>query len=105
MKPTKSHNVEPTDQELQLFEALKNNPEILEQFTAIMQKFNQEVASGMDAYEAECHVIESVQKVGRTMIAKWAENTQIEAVQKACKSEDVIKNGKKNSTGIAPSEK
>ena len=105
MRPKKSHNVELSDQELQLVEALKENPEMLDQFTSITQKFNQEIESGMDAYEAECHVIKSIQEVGRTMISKWAEITQAEAVQQACESEDIIKNGKKNSTGIAPSDK
>ena len=105
MRPKKSHNVELSDQEFQLFEALKGNPEMLDQFASNTQKFNQEVESGMDAHEAECHVIKSIQEVGRSMISKWAERTQDEAVKKACSSEETIKNGKKNSTGIAPSAK
>lgn len=105
MKPQNTHNVELSDQELQLIEALKENPEMLEQLSSITQKFNQEVESGMDAHQAECHVIKSIQEVGRSMISKWAEKTQIEAVKDACESENIIKNGKKNSTGIAPSDK
>ena len=105
MSPKKSHNVELSDEEFQLIEALKENPEMLEQLASITQKFNHEVESGMDAHEAECHVIKSIQEVGRSMISNWAEKTQTEAVKKACKAEDTIKNGKKNSTGIAPSDK
>lgn len=105
MKPNKSHNVELSDKEFKLIEALKENPEMLDQLGSITQKFNEEVESGMDAHEAECHVIKSIQEVGRSMISKWAERTQVEAVSDACSSEDKIKNGKKNFTGIAPSDK
>lgn len=104
MKPKESYNVELSDQELQLIESLKENPEMLDQLTSITQKFNQEVESGMDAHQAECHVIESIQEIGKSMISKWAEKTQTEAVKEACESENIIKNGKKNSTGIAPSD-
>ncbi|MFT5905594.1 MAG: hypothetical protein ACI9E1_001192, partial [Cryomorphaceae bacterium] len=45
MKQKKSHDVELSDQEFQLIEALKENPEMLDQFTSITQKFNQEVES------------------------------------------------------------
>jgi hypothetical protein len=83
----KSHDVELSDQEFQLIEALKENPEMLDQFTSITQKFNQEVESGMDAHEAECHVIKSIQELGRSMISKWAQKTQTEAVKEACRSE------------------
>jgi hypothetical protein len=102
MKQKKSHDVELSDQEFQLIEALKESPEMLDQFTSITQKFNQEVENGMDAHEAECHVIKSIQEVGRSMISKWAQKTQTEAVKEACQSEKIIRNGKKNSTGIAP---
>ncbi len=59
---------------------------MLDQFTSITQKFNQEVESGMDAHEAERHVIKSIQEVGRSMISKWAQKTQTEAVKEACRS-------------------
>ncbi len=105
MNPKKSHNVDLSDKEFELFEALKVNPEMLEQLGSITQKFNKEVEGGMDAYEAECHVTESIREIGRSMISNWAERTQDEAVSEACNSAQTIKNGKKNSTGIAPSEK
>ncbi len=105
MRTNKSHTVELSDRELQLIESLKENPEMLDQFTSITQKFNAEIENGMDAHEAECHVIKSIKEVGRSMISKWAEKAQLEAVAQACSSEETIKNGKKNSTGIAPSAK
>ena len=95
MKPRKSHNLDLSDEEFQLIEALKENPEMLEQFSSITQKFNQEVEGGMDAHQAECHVIKSIQEIGRSMISKWAQRTQTEAVSDACKSDGIIKHGKK----------
>lgn len=105
MKPNKSHNVELSDKEFKLIEALKENPEMLDELTSVTQKFNEDVDNGMDAHEAECHVIKSIQEIGKSMITRWAEKTQDKAVEKATSSADIIKNGKKNSTGIAPSDK
>ncbi len=82
MKQKKSHDVELSDQEFQLIEALKENPEMLDQFTSITQKFNQEVESGMDAHEAERHVIKSIQEVGRSMISNGLRKPKLKQSKK-----------------------
>ena len=105
MSQDKSHNVNLTDTEFKLIEALQGDPELIEEFTAATQKLNHEVAQGMDAYQAELHIAKTVQEIGRKMIGKWATKTQQEAVEEATDAPDNIKHGKKNSTGIAPSEK
>ena len=105
MNEKKSHNVELSEKEFQLIQALKANPEMLDQITSVTESFNDEVANGMDAYEAECHVIKAISKIGRSMISNWAEQTQDQAVEQATKNSNIIKHGKKNSTGIAPLEK
>lgn len=104
MNTNKSHNVELSEKEFQLIEALKQNPEMLDEFTAVTEEFNAEVDNGMDAYEAECHIIKSIQEIGRSMMTKWAKQAQQTAVSDATSTSEIIKNGKKNSTGIAHSE-
>ena len=105
MNEKKSHNVDLSEEEFQLIQALKANPAMLNQLTSVTEKFNEEVANGMDAYEAECHVIKAISEIGRSMISNRAEQTQEQAVEEATKSANVIKHGKKNSTGTAPLEK
>ena len=105
MNEKKSHQVNLSETEFELFESLKDKPELLEQLTSISKQFSQEVANGMDANEAECHVVKAVGEIGKSMLSSWAESTQDAAVQKAKQSADLIKQGKKNATGIAPSEK
>jgi hypothetical protein len=58
----------------------------------------------MDAHQAELNAIESVQKLGKAMMEQWAQRTQNEKIEEAMRDPDLIKNGKKNSTGIAPLE-
>lgn len=94
-----------SDAEFKLVEALQGDPEMIEEFTAATQNLNHEVAHGMDAYQAESHIVKTVQEIGRKMIKKWAQKTQQEAVAEATTARNNIKHGKKNSTGIAPSEK
>lgn len=102
MNEKKSHKVTLSEAEHQLFESLKGQPELLERLTSISKRFNQEVADGMDAYEAECHIIEAINQIGREMLSSWAEATQDAAVNEAIQSPDLIKHGKKNATGTAP---
>ena len=105
MNEKKSHTVDLSEEEFQLIQALKANPEMLNQLTSITAKFNEEVANGMDAYEAECHVIKAIAELGRSMISNWAEQTQEQAVEEVTKDSNVVKHGKKNSIGTAPSGK
>lgn len=104
MNPKQSHTVTVTDDQLRLLEAVKNSPVMLENLTRVLDNFNREVEDGMDAYTAESHIVEAVQEIGRSMIGQWAEKEQQVALDEVGKNSDQIKHGKKNSTGIAPSE-
>ena len=75
------------------------------QIKTIMQKFEDEIANGMDANEAEASLIESLQELGKSMMNQWAENTQQDTINQTKKEmPNLQKHSKKNSSGIAPSD-
>ena len=104
MSHKKSHTVTVTEDQLRLLKACEDSPALLEKLTGVLNRFNQEVDGGMDAYNAESHIVDAVREIGQSMIGQWADKAQKVALDEAAKEPDLIKNGKKNSTGIAPSE-
>ena len=94
-----------SEDESKLLEQLRSNPLMAEQFGQLMGRFEQEVSEGLDAHQAEEMAIEELQQLGRTLLGQWAKKTHHDAVEQA-KREDssLVGNGKKNSSGIAPSE-
>jgi hypothetical protein len=100
--PTPDHtSFHATSEEQRLLLQLRDNPLLAEQFKTIANKFEQEIANGMDAHQAEAAMIESLQELGKSMMHQWARNTQDQLV---AQSPQLQKHGKKNSTGTAPSE-
>jgi len=94
-----------TEEENALLSQLRANPIAAKRFRGIMSRFEQEVASGMDAHEAEMMVMEEVQQLGRSLLDQWAENTHKDTIEQArCDDPSLVGNGKKNSSGIPPSE-
>ena len=94
-----------TEEEHALLSQLRANPIAAKRFRAIMNRFEQEVASGMDAHEAEMMVIEEIQQLGRSLLDQWAKNTHKDAIEEARHDDpSLVGNVKKNSSGIRPSE-
>lgn len=104
MSPKKSHIVTVTEEQLRLLEAVENSPALLEKLTGVLDRFNQEVDGDMDAYAAESRIVDAVREIGQSMVGEWADKAQQAALHEAAKQTGHVKNGKKNSTGIAPSE-
>lgn len=94
-----------SEAEIKLLHQLRDNPLMGERLTHIMDRFEHDVAQGMDANQAEMMAIEEVQKLGQTMLNQWADKTkQIVLDQARCDDPTLKGNGKKNSGGIPPSE-
>jgi len=92
-------------QEIKLLEQMRAAPVMAEKFRQIMGRFEQEIASGTDANEAEMMVIEELRDLGRTLLGEWARTTHDKAVAAARAGEpDLIRHSKKNSTGTPPLE-
>lgn len=104
MNPKKSHLIEVSQAELEHLEALRKSPLRAEQVAEIFQRFEQETEAGMDAYQAELHVVEATRRLGKLMVGQWAEQTENEQSKQQSEKSGHVRNGKKNSTGEAPSE-
>ena len=95
--------LEPNLEEENLLRALRKNPLMAGQIQVIVSRFEQEVADGMNADEAEASLIKSLQELGVTMMEQWAHNTQKSALEKTRQDEPMPhKHSKKNSSGIPP---
>ena len=104
MNPNPTPNPESfhaTSEERLLLLQLRGNPLLAEQFKAIANQFEQEIANGMDAHQAEAAMILSLQQLGKSMMHQWAENTQDKLIEQ---SPELLKHCKKNSSGTPPSE-
>jgi len=74
---------------------LRSNPHFAQQMYAMTDEFRREVDSGMDANETETMLIESLQKLGNSMMHQWAETTQQTQVQKLKKEQKLHLHSKK----------
>ena len=100
-----NNQLEATPEEKKILRQLRENPIMGAQIKTIMQKFEDEIANGMDANEAEASLIESLQELGKSMMNQWAEKTQQDALKQAKEEMPSLqKHTKKNSNGIAPSD-
>jgi hypothetical protein len=97
--------LKPNSEEENLLRSLRNNPIMGAQIQAIVKRFEQEVADGMDAHQAEESLIQSLQELGVSMMGQWAQNTQKSSLEQALQDDPKLhKHSKKNSSGIPPLE-
>lgn len=80
-KPTPDHEpLEATPEVEIMLRQLRSNPLMAAQFQVITNKFEQEIANGMDAHQAEEAMIAALQELGKNLMLQWAENTQCDAL-------------------------
>lgn len=98
-------NAPPSGEEAKLLKQLRANPIFAARFQVLMDRFDEEVAAGMDAHQAEEMVIAELDGLGKSIMGQWAENTHARSLSEA-RADDptLVKSGKKNSGGIPPSE-
>jgi len=93
-----------TKAEKELLCKLRQNPYYADQIFALTEEFHREVENGMDADEAESLLIESLQKLGSSMMLQWADTTQSTQVAKLKEEQSLHNHSKKNSNGTLPLE-
>jgi hypothetical protein len=94
-----------SEEDSKLLAQLHANPILAARFRGLLNRFEGEVAAGMDAHQAEEMVIEELDQLGRSIMGQWADTTHEKTLTKTQESNpDVIKSGKKNSSGTPPSE-
>ena len=103
MKLKKSPPVNLTRSEEELLEAVRTDPMLAQHLTDVLKNFKKETDTGMDAYQAELHVVEATRDLGGMMLTQWAEQTERRHREDYSRDESLVKHGKKNSTGTAPS--
>lgn len=92
--------LEPTDSEKKLIKELRSNPLLADQINGLMAEFDDDIANGMSADEAEEKFVLTLQQLGQTMMQQWAQNTQREALRRAKEhAPGLVTHSKKNSTG------
>jgi len=97
--------LQPSIQEAKFLQQLRANPAMAERFGQIMERFEQEIASGGDANQAEMMVIEELRHLGQTMVVQWAGRVHQQAVAQAKEQNPALTNhAQKNCAGTVPSE-
>lgn len=93
-----------THEEQAILDAIRQNPALKGRFAKLLEDFNAEVSRGMDELEAETLITKMVRNIGADLVKDWAKHSDQGAVEDALDSDHVIKQGKKNASGIPPSE-
>lgn len=91
-------------EEQAILDAIRQNPALKGSFAKLVKDFNAEVGKGMNELEAETLITKMVRSLGADLVQDWATHSQQAAVEEALKSNPAVKQGKKNATGIPPSE-
>jgi len=105
--PAREEDMPPvTEEDAKLLKQLQNNPILAARLRVLMNRFEEEVAGGMDAHQAETMLIEELHQLGGSLMSQWADTTHQQRITEA-KANDpaLIKGGKKNSSGTPPSER
>lgn len=103
MDTNKPRTTEVTQAELKLLEACRRDPYFAGNLTYLLDRYQAETNTGMDANQAEMSIVDIVRAMGSRLLTQWGEQTHAEIAAKHFSNPDLIGNGKKNSAGIAPS--
>ena len=103
MDTNKPRTTEVTQAELELLEACRRAPHLAGNLTYLLDRYQAETNTGMDANEAEMSIVDIVRAMGSRLLTQWGEETHAEIAAKHFSNPGLIGNGKKNSAGTAPS--
>jgi hypothetical protein len=103
MDTNKPRTTEVTQAELELLEACRRNPYLAGNITYLLDRYQAETNTSMDANQAEMSIVEIVRAMGSRLLTQWGEETHAEIAAMHFSNPGLIGNGKKNSAGTAPS--
>jgi hypothetical protein len=99
-----SSDFEISQADAKLIKQLNDNPIFGAQIRRLSKLLEEEIASGMDAHEAEEMAIGALNELGQAILKQWADSTHGKTLAETQSSHpELIKSGKKNSGGIRPS--
>ena len=89
----------------QTMERLKRHPKFMERVNGLLDIMENSYGDCIKANDAEYRVIKEVQQIGNDALTSWASRRAKKVAEIEIANEDVIKHGKKKSTGIQDMEK
>ena len=89
-----------TEQEVQLIKASRNNPELFDLFSEVIQTYQDDPKQFKDLNAIETYLLEKVKAIGNNALEHWAKSLDVEvsAIEQGRKG--VRKHSKKNSTSL-----
>jgi hypothetical protein len=103
MDTNQPRTTEVTQAELKLLETCRRDPYLADNLTYLLDRYQAETNTGMDANQAEMSIVDIVRAMGSRLLTQWGEQTHAEITAKHFSNPDLIGNGKKNFAGTAPS--
>jgi hypothetical protein len=95
MDTNKPRTTEVTQAELELLEACRRSPHLAGNLTYLLDRYQAETNTGMDANQAEMSIVDIVRAMGNRLLTQWGEETHAEIAAKHFSNPGLIGNGKK----------
>jgi len=91
-------------EEIELIQKRRANPMMAAGLDLVMKQFDEEIAKGVDAHQAEESALKLLRQLGQTMLGQWAQHTESHQLTEEQSQDFTLqKHAKKNSSGIPPS--
>lgn len=95
MDTNKPRTTEVTQAELELLEACRRSPHLAGNLTYLLDRYQAETNTGMDANQAEMSIVDIVRAMGNRLLTQWGEEPHAEIAAKHFSNPGLIGNGKK----------
>lgn len=89
-----------TEQEAQLIEAFRGNPELFDLFSEMIKVYQNDPGQFKDLNAIETYLLGKVRAIGNNVLGRWAESLEKEVAVIAGAKQGVHKHSKKNSTSL-----
>ena len=89
-----------TEQEAQLIEAFRGNPELFDLVSEVVEVYRSDPKQFKDLHTIETYLLGKVKAIGNNALSRWAESLEkeVSAIEKSSKG--VRKHSKKNSISL-----
>lgn len=95
-----SRTTTPTEQEAQLIEKFRSNPQLLDLFNEVTKVYEDDPKKFESLHAIETYLLGKVKAIGNNALERWAESLEkeVSTIERAKKG--VRKHSKKNSTSL-----
>ena len=93
-----SNTTTPTEQEAQLIEKFRSNPQLLDLFNEVTKVYEDDPTRFESLHEIETYLLGKVRAIGNNALGRWVESLEKEVSTIERGKEGVRKHSKKNST-------